>query len=162
LTRVGIGYDVHRLVPERRLVLGGVEVPYEKGLLGWSDGDVLVHAIIDALLGAAASGDIGTHFPPHDPAYEGISSIELLRRVADMLESQGWRIGNIDATIIAEEPRLFPFFDKMRDNIAATLALDKSYVGIKAKTNEGLGFIGQGEGIVACAVASLERADESI
>lgn len=162
MIRVGIGYDVHRLVAERRLVLGGIEVPSEKGLLGWSDGDVLVHAIIDALLGAAALGDIGSHFPPNDPAYEGISSIELLSRVGDMVKSQGWRIGNIDATIVAESPRLSPFFEKMRDNIAEALALDKSYVGIKAKTNEGLGFIGQGEGIAAYAVASVEKADETI
>lgn len=162
MIRVGIGYDVHRLVAERRLVLGGIEVPFEKGLLGWSDGDVLVHAIIDALLGAAALGDIGSHFPPNDPAYEGISSIELLSRVGDMVKSQGWRIGNIDATIVAESPRLSPFFDKMRDNIAQGLSLDRSYVGIKAKTNEGLGFIGQGEGIAAYAVASVEKADETI
>ncbi len=162
MIRVGIGYDVHRLVAERRLVLGGIEVPSEKGLLGWSDGDVLVHAIIDALLGAAALGDIGSHFPPNDPAYEGISSIELLSRVGDMVKSQGWRIGNIDATIVAESPRLSPFFEKMRDNIAEALALDKSYAGIKAKTNEGLGFIGQGEGIAAYAVASVEKADETI
>lgn len=162
MIRVGIGYDVHRLVAERRLVLGGIEVPSEKGLLGWSDGDVLVHAIIDALLGAAALGDIGSHFPPNDPAYEGISSIELLSRVGDMVKSQGWRIGNIDATIVAESPRLSPFFEKMRDNIAESLALDKSYAGIKAKTNEGLGFIGQGEGIAAYAVASVEKANETI
>lgn len=162
MIRVGIGYDVHRLVAERRLVLGGIEVPSEKGLLGWSDGDVLVHAIIDALLGAAALGDIGSHFPPNDPAYEGISSIELLSRVGDMVKSQGWRIGNIDATIVAQSPRLSPFFEKMRDNIAEALALDKSYAGIKAKTNEGLGFIGQGEGIAAYAVASVEKADETI
>lgn len=162
MIRVGIGYDVHRLVAERRLVLGGIEVPSDKGLLGWSDGDVLVHAIIDALLGAAALGDIGSHFPPNDPAYEGISSIELLSRVGDMVKSQGWRIGNIDATIVAESPRLSPFFEKMRDNIAEALALDKSYAGIKAKTNEGLGFIGQGEGIAAYAVASVEKADETI
>jgi 2-C-methyl-D-erythritol 2,4-cyclodiphosphate synthase len=162
LIRVGIGYDVHRLVPERRLVLGGIEVPSEKGLLGWSDGDVLIHAIIDALLGAAALGDIGSHFPANDPAYQGISSIELLVRVRNMLKDQGWRIGNIDATIIAEQPRLSPFFEKMRDNIATALAVDKSRIGIKAKTNEGLGFIGQGEGIAACAVASVEKADENI
>lgn len=162
MIRVGIGYDVHRLVAERRLVLGGIEVPSEKGLLGWSDGDVLVHAIIDALLGAAALGDIGSHFPPNDPAYEGISSIELLSRVGDMVKSQGWRIGNIDATIVAESPRLSPFFEKMRDNIAEALALEKSCAGIKAKTNEGLGFIGQGEGIAAYAVASVEKADETI
>jgi 2-C-methyl-D-erythritol 2,4-cyclodiphosphate synthase len=157
LIRVGIGYDVHRLVPERRLVLGGIEVPSEKGLLGWSDGDVLVHAIIDALLGAAASGDIGSHFPANDPAYQGISSIELLVRVRNMLKSQGWRIGNIDATIIAESPTLSPFSPEMRRKLAQALLIDESCIGIKAKTNEGLGFIGQGEGIAAFAVASVER-----
>jgi 2-C-methyl-D-erythritol 2,4-cyclodiphosphate synthase len=162
LIRVGIGYDVHRLVPERRLVLGGIEVPFEKGLLGWSDGDVLVHAIIDALLGAIASGDIGSHFPANDPAYQGISSIELLVRVRNMLKDQGWRIGNIDATIIAEEPRLSPFAPEIRRKLAQALLIDGSCIGIKAKTNEGLGFIGQGEGIAAYAVASVEKVDENI
>jgi 2-C-methyl-D-erythritol 2,4-cyclodiphosphate synthase len=160
LIRVGIGYDVHRLLPERRLVLGEMEIPFQKGLLGWSDGDVLVHAVIDALLGAAALGDIGTHFPPGDPEYKDISSMELLRRVKEMLKSQGWRIGNIDATIIAEEPRLSPFFQRMVSNIAAALNIDNGAVSIKAKTNEGLGFIGKGEGIAAYAVASVEKHEE--
>lgn len=162
MIRVGIGYDVHRLVPERRLVLGGIEVPFEKGLLGWSDGDVLVHAIIDALLGAAASGDIGSHFPANDPAYQGISSIELLVRVRNMLKDQGWRIGNIDATIVAESPALSPFAPEIRRKLAQALLIDGSCIGIKAKTNEGLGFVGQGEGIAAYAVASVEKADENI
>ena len=157
MTRIGIGYDVHRLASGHRLILGGIEVPFEKGLLGWSDGDVLVHAIIDALLGAAASGDIGTHFPPGDPAYKDISSIELLSLVRDMLYAQGWRIGNIDATIIAEEPKLSPFFEGMRRNIAQALLMDENCIGIKAKTNEGLGFLGQGKGIAAYAVALVEE-----
>lgn len=157
MTRVGIGYDVHRLASGHRLILGGIEIPFQKGLVGWSDADVLVHAIIDALLGAAASGDIGTHFPPDDPTYKDISSIELLRRVRDMLQAQGWRIGNIDAITIAEEPKLSPFFDLMRHNIAQALLMDENCIGIKAKTNEGLGFIGRGEGIAAYAVASVER-----
>jgi 2-C-methyl-D-erythritol 2,4-cyclodiphosphate synthase len=154
---VGIGYDVHRLAPGHGLVLGGVEVPFEKGLLGWSDGDVLIHAIIDALLGAAALGDIGSHFPPGEPAYKDISSIELLHRVMKMLISQGWAIGNIDATIIAEEPKLSPFFEGMKENIAQALNIDKACIGLKAKTNEGLGFVGRGEAIAAYAVALLEK-----
>lgn len=162
MIRVGIGYDVHRLVPGRPLVLGGMEITFRKGLLGWSDGDVLVHAIIDALLGAAASGDIGTHFPAGDPAYKDISSMELLRRVKEMLESQGWRVGNIDAIIIAEAPKLSPFFERMAANIATVLNIDNGAVSIKAKTNEGLGFIGKGEGIAAYAVAAVKKADESI
>ena len=160
--RVGIGYDVHRLVPERRLVLGGMEIPFQKGLLGWSDGDVLIHAIIDALLGAAALGDIGSHFPPNDPAYEDISSIKLLGRVGNMLKSQGWRISNIDATVIAESPKLSPFFEEIGRKLAQALLVDESCIGTKAKTNEGLGFIGQGEGIAAYAVALIVKADETI
>ncbi len=161
MIRVGIGYDVHRLAPERALVLGGAEIPFPKGLLGWSDGDALVHAIIDALLGASASGDIGTYFPPGDPAYQGISSLKLLNQVGDMLRSNGWSIGNIDATIIAEEPRLSPFIGRMAGNITEALRIDKAAVGIKAKTNEGLGFLGQGEAIAVYAVALVEREDES-
>jgi 2-C-methyl-D-erythritol 2,4-cyclodiphosphate synthase len=134
-----------------------VEIPFERGLLGWSDGDVLLHAIVDALLGAAALGDIGTHFPPGDPAYEGISSIELLRRVGEMLKNRGWAIGNIDCLIIAEEPKLSPFFDLMCCNIAQALSVNKECIGLKAKTNEGLGFIGQGEAIAAYAVALVEK-----
>ena len=162
MTRIGIGYDVHRLASGHRLILGGIEVPFEKGLLGWSDGDVLVHAVIDALLGAAASGDIGSHFPPGDPAYKDISSIELLSLVRDMLYTQGWRIGNIDATIIAEEPRLSPFFERMRESIANALNIDRGLIGIKAKTNEGLGFLGKGEGIAAYAVALVEKPNEGL
>lgn len=157
MTRVGIGYDVHRLASGHRLILGGIEIPFQKGLLGWSDGDALVHAIIDALLGATASGDIGTHFPPDDPTYKDISSMELLSRVRDMLYAQGWRIGNIDATIIAEEPKLSPFFERMRESIANALNIDRGLIGIKAKTNEGLGFLGRGEGIAAYAVALVDR-----
>jgi 2-C-methyl-D-erythritol 2,4-cyclodiphosphate synthase len=145
------------LVVGRRLILGGVEVPFEKGLSGWSDADVLVHAVIDALLGAVAMGDIGTHFPPNDPVYKDISSIKLLNKVREMLHSQGWSIGNIDATVITEEPRLSPFFETMKANIAEALAIDKSCIGLKAKTNEGLGFLGEGESIAACAVASVEK-----
>jgi 2-C-methyl-D-erythritol 2,4-cyclodiphosphate synthase len=145
------------LVVGRRLILGGVEVPFEKGLSGWSDADVLIHAVIDALLGAAAMGDIGMHFPPNDPVYKDISSIKLLNKVREMLHSQGWSIGNIDATVITEEPRLSPFFETMKANIAEALAIDKSCIGLKAKTNEGLGFLGKGESIAACAVASVEK-----
>lgn len=157
MSRVGIGYDIHRLVKGRPLVLGGVKIPFEKGLLGWSDGDALVHAISDALLGAAALGDIGSHFPPDDPKYKGISSIELLQQVGDMLRSQGWCIGNIDATIIAEEPKLSPFFEGMRRNIAQALQVDEICIGLKAKTGEGLDSLGRGEGIAAYAVALVER-----
>ena len=160
MTRVGIGYDVHRLVEGRPLSLGGVNIPFPKGLLGWSDGDVLIHAIIDALLGAAALGDIGTHFPSDDPAYKGIPSLELLRQAGKMLGEHGWQVGNIDATIIAEEPKLSPFFDKMRENIAQALNVDKACIGLKAKTSEGLGFLGRGEAIAAYAVALVERKDD--
>ncbi len=162
MTRVGIGYDVHRLVEGHPLSLGGVKIPFEKGLLGWSDGDALIHAIIDALLGAAALGDIGSHFPPTDPAYKGIPSLELLRRVGELLESRGWAIGNIDATIIAEEPKLSPFFEGMRENIAQALNIDKACIGLKAKTSEGLDSLGRGEGIAAYAVALVERRDEAL
>ena len=155
--RVGTGYDVHRLVEGRRLVLGGMDVPSERGLLGWSDGDVLVHAIIDALLGAAGLGDIGRSFPPGDPQYRDISSIVLLERVKGMLDDSGWRIENVDATLICEEPRLSPFFAGMVANIAGALGVDSSSVSIKAKTNEGLGFIGRGEGIASHAVALIQR-----
>ena len=156
--RIGIGYDAHPLAPARRLVLGGVDIPFERGLEGWSDADVLVHAIIDAVLGASSLGDIGTHFPAGDPAYEGISSIVLLRRTADLLREHSWRIGNIDATIVAERPRIHPFVDQMTQNISSALSVDKSQVGIKATTTEGLGFTGRGEGIAAYAVALVEEA----
>lgn len=156
--RVGIGYDTHRLIAGRSLILGGVEIPFAKGLQGWSDADVVLHAIMDALLGAAALGDIGSHFPPDDPAYKGISSITLLNRVSGLLKRQGWRIGNIDATIIAERPLLRPFITQMKQNISRALSISESQVGIKATTNEGLGFTGREEGIAACAVALLEKA----
>jgi 2-C-methyl-D-erythritol 2,4-cyclodiphosphate synthase len=156
--RVGIGYDAHRLTIGRRLILGGVEIPFDRGLEGWSDADVVVHAIMDALLGAAALGDIGSHFPPDDPAYKGISSTALLNRVSGLLKRQGWRIGNIDATIIAERPLLRPFITQMKQNISLALSIKESQVGIKATTNEGLGFTGREEGIAAYAVALLEKA----
>ena len=156
--RVGIGYDAHRLTTDRSLILGGVEIPFEKGLEGWSDADVVVHAVMDALLGAAALGDIGNHFPPNDPSFKDISSITLLNRVGGLLKRQGWRIGNIDATIIAERPLLRPFITQMKQNISRALSINESDVGIKATTNEGLGFTGRQEGIAAYAVALLEKA----
>jgi 2-C-methyl-D-erythritol 2,4-cyclodiphosphate synthase len=156
--RVGIGYDAHRLTTDRSLILGGVEIPFDKGLEGWSDADVLVHAVMDALLGAAALGDIGNHFPPNDPSFKNISSITLLNRVGGLLKRQGWRIGNIDATIIAERPLLRPFITQMKQNISRALSIHESEVGIKATTNEGLGFTGRQEGIAAYAVALLEKA----
>jgi 2-C-methyl-D-erythritol 2,4-cyclodiphosphate synthase len=156
--RVGIGYDAHRLTTDRSLILGGVEIPFDKGLEGWSDADVLVHAVMDALLGAAALGDIGNHFPPNDPSFKDISSITLLNRVGGLLKRQGWRIGNIDATIIAERPLLRPFITQMKQNISRALSINESEVGIKSTTNEGLGFTGRQEGIAAYAVALLEKA----
>jgi len=155
--RVGIGYDVHRLVRGRRLVLGGVEIPFDRGLEGWSDADAVVHAIIDALLGAAALGDIGTHFPPGDPAYRDISSIVLLSRAGDLLRAQGWRVRNIDATVIAERPLIHPFGEQMRQNVSQALSIAASQVSIKGKTTEGLGFTGREEGIAAIAVALVEE-----
>ena len=156
--RVGIGYDAHRLTTDRSLILGGVEIPFDKGLEGWSDADVVVHAIMDALLGAAALGDIGNHFPPNDPSFKDISSITLLNRVGGLLKRQGWRIGNIDATIIAERPLLRPFITQMKQNLSRAWSINESEVGIKATTNEGLGFTGRQEGIAAYAVALLEKA----
>lgn len=158
--RIGQGYDVHRLTEGRRLILGGVEIPYEKGLLGHSDADVLVHAVMDALLGAAALGDIGQHFPDTDPAYEGISSIELLGKVGALLEERGYVIENIDATIIAQRPKLASYRPKMAENIAEALHLELSRVSVKATTEEGLGFTGSGEGIASQAITLLtETAD---
>lgn len=153
--RVGIGYDVHKLTEGRDLILGGVFIPYEKGLLGHSDADVLVHAIMDALLGAAALGDIGKHFPDTDPKYKGVSSIVLLRNVRKLLEENYYFIENIDATIIAQRPKLSPFIKDMIQNIAETLNLSTKQVNIKATTEEGLGFTGNGEGISAQAICSL-------
>lgn len=154
--RVGMGYDVHKLVSDRDLILGGVKIPYEKGLLGHSDADVLVHAIMDALLGAAALGDIGKHFPDTDPKYEGISSLSLLTHVKALLDENLFLIGNIDATVIAQAPKLAPFMEEMRKNIAETLNIALSKVNIKATTEEGLGFTGTGEGISSQAICLLE------
>jgi len=154
--RVGIGYDVHPLVPGRRLVLGGVDVPFDKGLGGWSDADVLTHAIIDALLGAAALGDIGSHFPPGEPEYRDISSLALLKRVTDELAENGWQVDNIDATIVAEQPKLGDFISKMRQQLSQTLGIALSQVSVKASTSEQLGFVGRGEGMAAYAVALIE------
>lgn len=153
--RVGTGYDVHRLVEGRELILGGVRIPCEKGLLGHSDADVLLHAIMDALLGAAALGDIGKHFPDNDPAYEGISSLTLLDKVGALLLEHGFLVENIDATIIAQAPKLRPYMDAMGENIAKVLGLDVDHVNVKATTEEGLGFTGRGEGISAQAVCLL-------
>lgn len=155
--RVGMGYDVHRLTAGRKLIMGGVEIPYEKGLLGHSDADVLLHAIMDALLGAAALGDIGKHFPDTDPAYEGISSISLLEHVGKLLDESGYVIENIDATIIAQRPKMRPYIDQMRENIAAALGIDIDQVNVKATTEEGLGFTGAGEGISSQAVCAVEK-----
>lgn len=153
--RIGMGYDVHRLVQERKLIIGGVEIPYEKGLLGHSDADVLLHAIMDALLGAAALGDIGKHFPDTDPAYKGISSVKLLARVGELLEENRFLIENIDATIIAQAPKMRPHIDRMRENIAEALGIAPEQVNVKATTEEGLGFTGSGEGISAQAICML-------
>lgn len=150
--RIGMGYDVHRLTEDRKLIIGGVEIPYEKGLLGHSDADVLLHAIMDALLGAAALGDIGKHFPDTDPAYKGISSMELLRKVGELLEEHSFLIENIDATIIAQAPKMRPHIDTMRKNIAQALQIEVDQVNVKATTEEGLGFTGTGEGISSQAV----------
>ena len=155
--RIGQGYDVHRLVEGRDLILGGVTVPYEKGLLGHSDADVLVHAVMDALLGAAALGDIGQHFPDTDPAYKGISSIRLLEYVADLLEEQQFLIENIDETNIAQRPKMRPYIDTMRENIAKALKIESDQINVKATTEEGLGFTGSGEGISSQAICMLEK-----
>ena len=145
--RVGMGYDVHKLVEGRKLILGGVEIPYEKGLLGHSDADVMLHAVMDALLGAAALGDIGLHFPDTDPKYKGASSIKLLEHVGRLLEENGYVIENIDATIIAQRPKMRPHIDQMRENMAKALKIDVDQINVKATTEEGLGFTGSGEGI---------------
>ena len=153
--RIGMGYDVHRLTEDRKLVLGGVEIPYEKGLLGHSDADVLLHAVMDALLGAAA---LGKHFPDTDPAYKGISSILLLKHVGGLLRSNGWKIGNIDATVIAQRPKLAPYIRNMCENIAEALDIDIDQINVKATTEEGLGFTGEGLGIASNAICIVEKA----
>lgn len=153
--RVGIGYDVHRFQEGRRLVIGGIEIPYHKGLLGHSDADVLIHAICDALLGAAALGDIGQHFPDSDERYKDINSLLLLERTAGLLEDRGWLTGNIDSTVVAQKPRLAPYIEAMKEKIALVLKIPVGNVGIKATTSEGLGFEGREEGISAQAVVML-------
>lgn len=153
--RVGLGYDVHRLVEDRKLILGGVEIPYEKGLLGHSDADVLVHAVMDALLGAAALGDIGEHFPDNDPEYKGISSILLLEKVGELLKTRGYAVGNIDSIVVAQRPKLLPYRPQMAENMAKALGIPVSAVSVKATTEEGLGFTGSGEGMAAKAVVLL-------
>ena len=153
--RIGHGYDVHRLVEGRKLILGGVEVPHTLGLLGHSDADVLTHAVMDALLGAAALGDIGKHFPDSDPAYAGADSLKLLDHVVELLEEKGYQVGNVDATILAQKPKLAPYIEKMRDNLAARMKVEPDQVNVKATTEEKLGFTGAEEGIAAHAVALL-------
>lgn len=160
--RVGMGYDVHRLVENRDLIIGGVKIPYEKGLLGHSDADVLLHAIMDALLGAAALGDIGKHFPDSDPEYKGADSLVLLKRVGELLSEEGYVIENIDSTIIAQKPKMAPHIEQMRKNIADTLGLDISRVNVKATTEEGLGFTGTGEGISSQAAALIMSVENYI
>lgn len=154
--RIGHGYDVHRLVEGRKLILGGVEVPHTLGLLGHSDADVLTHAVMDALLGAAALGDIGRHFPDTDPAYKGADSLVLLDHVMALLEKAGWQVGNVDATILAQKPKLAPYIDQMRDNLARRMRVAPEQVNVKATTEEKLGFTGAEEGIAAHAVCLLE------
>lgn len=158
--RIGVGYDVHPLISGRRLVLGGVEIPFEKGLDGHSDADVVVHAIIDALLGATALGDIGVHFPSSDPRYKDISSVSLLRHVAALLRDQGWLVGNVDVTVVAEQPKLAPFIADMRGIIGEALAIEVDLVSVKGTTSKGLGFLGRSEGIAAHAVALVEKKGE--
>ena len=158
--KIGFGYDVHRLVEGRKLVLGGVEIPYEKGLLGHSDGDVLLHAVCDALLGAIGAGDLGKHFPETDLEYKGISSLELLRVVKILEDDRGYRINNIDSTIVAQAPRLAEYLPTMVDNIAGALEINARRVNVKATTTEGLGFTGTGEGIAAYAVVSLRYVED--
>ena len=153
--RVGMGYDVHKLTEGRKLILGGVDIPWEKGLLGHSDADVLIHAVMDALLGAAALGDIGKHFPDTDPAYKGISSIKLLVHVAGLLRENGYEVGNIDATVIAQKPKMAPHIPQMRRNMAEALGISESKLNIKATTEEGLSFTGRGEGIASQAICLL-------
>ena len=160
--RIGTGYDVHRLTEGRKLILGGVDVPYEKGLLGHSDADVLVHAVMDALLGAAALGDIGRHFPDNDPAYAGISSLLLLEKVAEILGKEGYQVENIDSTVICQRPKLRDHIPAMRRNMAKALKISEDRVSVKATTEEGLGFTGSGEGIAAQAVCLIERIDPEV
>ena len=155
--RIGHGYDVHKLVEGRKLILGGIEIPYEKGLLGHSDADVLTHALMDALLGAAALGDIGKLFPDNDPAYAGADSVELLKHVCTVIDEAGYRVGNVDCTVIAQRPKLAPFIPAMREKLAKAMQVDVTQVSVKATTEEHLGFTGEGLGIAAHSVALLEE-----
>ena len=157
MIRVGYGYDVHRLVEGRKLILGGVEIPFENGLLGHSDADVLLHAVTDALFGAAAMGDIGSHFPDTDPQYKGADSLLLLEKCGELLKQAGWQVENIDSTIVAQRPKLLPYVPQMRENIARVLGLDVGQVSIKGKTEEGLGFTGTGEGMAVHAVCLISK-----
>lgn len=159
LARSGIGFDVHPLVEGRPLVLGGVTIPFEKGLQGHSDGDVLIHAVIDALLGGAGLDDIGTHFPSSDSRYRGISSVVLLQRTLEVLRAHGWRASYLDATILAERPVLRPFMAQIKQSLASTLGVGPASLNLKAKTTDGLGFIGRGEGIASLAIATVERTE---
>ncbi len=156
MTRFGMGYDVHQLVENRKLIIGGVDIPYEKGLLGHSDADVLLHAISDALLGAAALGDIGKHFPDTDPRYKGADSLKLLEEVGNLLAAKGYVVGNVDATIVAQKPKMLPHIPQMRENIARVLHVDIEQINVKATTEEHLGFTGSGQGISSYAVAGIE------
>ncbi|KHM51306.1 2-C-methyl-D-erythritol 2,4-cyclodiphosphate synthase [Anaerovibrio lipolyticus DSM 3074] len=156
MTRFGMGYDVHQLTENRKLIIGGVDIPFEKGLLGHSDADVLLHAIADALLGAAALGDIGKHFPDTDARYKGISSIILLEHVGKLLHEKGYSVGNVDATIVAQRPKMLPHIPQMRENIAKALNVDVDRINVKATTEEHLGFTGNGQGISSYAVAGIE------
>lgn len=158
--RVGLGYDVHKLVKDRALILGGERIPYEKGLLGHSDADVLLHAIMDAILGAAALGDIGKWFPDTEEKYKGASSIKLLEEVSSILNKEGYKLVNIDATIVAQAPKMRPYIDKMRENIAEALNAEVNQINVKATTEEGLGFTGNGEGISSQAICFIERKSE--
>jgi 2-C-methyl-D-erythritol 2,4-cyclodiphosphate synthase len=155
--RIGQGYDVHRLAPNLPLVLGGISIPHHQGLVGWSDADVLTHALMDALLGAAALGDIGTHFPPGDPKYKGVSSLSLLSEVGQLLKENGYKVGNADVTIAAEQPKLAPYIDAMRIALAGALGCMPDDIGIQATTSEKLGFVGREEGMVAWAIAAIEK-----
>lgn len=157
MTRFGMGYDVHQLVENRKLIIGGVDIPYEKGLLGHSDADVLLHAISDALLGAAALGDIGKHFPDTDPRYKGADSLKLMEEVGNLLAEKGYVVGNVDATIVAQKPKMLPHIPQMRENIARVLRVDIDQINVKATTEEHLGFTGSGQGISSYAVAGIER-----
>lgn len=157
MTRFGMGYDVHQLVENRKLIIGGVDIPYEKGLLGHSDADVLLHAISDALLGAAALGDIGKHFPDTDPRYKGADSLKLLEEVGNLLAAKGYVVGNVDATIVAQKPKMLPHIPQMRENIARVLHVDIDQINVKATTEEHLGFTGSGQGISSYAVAGIDQ-----